>query len=425
MLSVMETINFWIVLIMTILYFHQFVYTAVGIFAYRAKPLPPAPRLHRFAVLVAARNESAVIAELLQSLRRQRYPQELLDLYVLADNCTDDTAERARKAGARVFCRCDPQRVGKGWALDELLHRIKETGERYDGYFVFDADNIVHPDFVQEMNKVFCKGFQVVTSYRNSKNFGQNWITAGYAIWFLREARCLNFPRMLLGTSAAVSGTGFLMSEKIVQENGGWPFHLLTEDIQFSADCIARGVRIGYADHAMIYDEQPVTFRQAWRQRLRWSKGFLQVDASYIWPLTKGIFRNKGSRFACYDMLTVIAPGILFSVLVLLLNVMVLVACLTQPQEEILRVLTVSGRYLLFAAINFYVGLFLVGLITVITEWKLIEEPTVKKLCYLPLFPIYMATYAPIALAALFCHVEWKPIEHGVAPPKKEQRMGG
>lgn len=181
------------------------------------------------------------------------------------------------------------------------------------------------------MNKVFDTGdYQALTSYRNSKNFADNWISAGYGLWFMREARFLNFPRMLIGTNCAISGTGFLISAEVVQQNGGWPYHLLTEDIEFSANCALKGQRIGYCETAVLYDEQPVTFKQSWDQRLRWSKGFYQVDFKYGLSLLKGCFTNKTNKFSCYDMLMTVAPGMLLTLVMLAMNLMLLVTCFTE-----------------------------------------------------------------------------------------------
>jgi glycosyltransferase involved in cell wall biosynthesis len=244
-------------------------------------------RLYKKLVVLtdALRGEGDVIGELIDSLMKQNYPKDLFDVYVLADNCTDDTAAVSRQHGATVYERFDKQNVGKGYALDYLYKHV--TMDRgvgyYDGFFVFDADNIVDPQFVAEMNKTFDTGrFDAVTCYRNSKNFGTNWLSAAYSIWFLREARYVNYPRMLLGTSCMISGTGFLVSGKLMEENHGWPYHLLTEDIQFSVNCALNGHMIGYCDKAMVYDEQPTTWSQSWKQRLRWSKGFYQIDLRHI-----------------------------------------------------------------------------------------------------------------------------------------------
>lgn len=166
----------------------------------------------------------------------------------------------------------------RGYALRFLLENIfKNFGEyAYDGFFVFDADNILDENFISEMNNVFDNGYKVVTSYRNSKNFGDNWISAGYSIFFLREATQLNRARMMFGTSSCVSGTGFLFSSEIARENDGWKHFLLTEDFEFTVDRILKDDTVGYCENAIIYDEQPTRLGQSFTQRARWIKGYLQ-----------------------------------------------------------------------------------------------------------------------------------------------------
>jgi cellulose synthase/poly-beta-1,6-N-acetylglucosamine synthase-like glycosyltransferase len=413
MLRFVEHINWAIAVLLTVAYLYQGFYLLVGLVRRRRREKDVPCRLHRYAAVIAARNEQAVIGELIESLLAQNYPRRLLDVYVVADNCTDDTARAARKAGAFVYERFDQVHKGKGYAMDYLFRRLKTEGrDGYDAYLVFDADNLVDPNFVAEMNKVFDKGYDAVTCYRNSKNFGDNWISAGYSVWFLREARFLNFPRMLLGTNCAVSGTGFLVSAALIRENGGWPFHLLTEDIQFSVHCAVQGKRIGYCDKAVVYDEQPTTFRQSWDQRLRWSKGFYQVDGKYGLPLLRGCLRPGRRGSSCYDMLMTVAPGMLLTVLLLVFNAVILTACLTQPPYWADRIFDTTVEFILGALVNFYVGLFLYGLITVLSEWRHINARWFQKLGYLITFPLFMFTYIPISLAALVRRVEWKPIYH-------------
>ena len=189
-----ETINAIIMALFFLCYSYQFVYLAIGLFTKPKKTEAADPR-RQIAVLIAARNEEAVIGQLLDSVRAQNYPPELLDAYVVADNCTDATAVIARAHGAEVFARQDTRHVGKGYALQFLLDRIRER-RHYDAYLVLDADNILDPNFVREITAVHDQGYGVVTCYRNSKNYGDNWISAGYALWFLREARYLNGARM-------------------------------------------------------------------------------------------------------------------------------------------------------------------------------------------------------------------------------------
>ena len=233
-----QSFNTAIAVLLTLLYLYQLGYLLIGIVQKKRSSRQTSAALHRYAAIISARNEENVISGLIKSLKEQNYPEELLDVYVIADNCTDNTAQVAADAGAIVYRRFNHVQVGKGYALDYLFHQLTEEGKNdYDGYFVFDADNYVDPNFVKEMNTVFDTGkYAALTSYRNSKNFGTNWISAGYGLWFLREARFLNAPRMAVGASCAISGTGFLVSGDLIRENGGWPFHLLREDIEFSVN---------------------------------------------------------------------------------------------------------------------------------------------------------------------------------------------
>ena len=416
LLSFTTDFNDIIGLIFSLLYFYQVLYLAVSLLRRRGEQQPARPgRLRRYAALISARNEEAVIGQLIASLKAQDYPAELLDIYVVADNCTDDTAGAAQRAGATVFRRFDRIRVGKGYALDHLLKTLEKEGkgEDYEGYFIFDADNIVDPAFVREMNKTFGEGdWAAVTGYRNSKNFGDNWISAAYSIWFLREARFLNTARQALGLTCHVSGTGFLLSAREVRENGGWPFHLLTEDIEFSARCAVAGKKIGYCDKAVIYDEQPTSFRQSWDQRLRWSEGFFQVCGKYGPDLLRGIFRGGRRGAGCYDVLMLVAPGVILTLLGGAANLAVLGSCLlvTDLEAKFILVAFVGtlGKWLG----SFYGGMLLLGVLTVASEWDRIRAKPWQKVVWLPLFPVFMLTYIPNTVCALFRKVEWKPIAH-------------
>ena len=415
MIRLVECFNLFLAVLFTVAYFYQLVYLVIGLVKRRRWSQPEASRYHRYAAVISARNEAGVIGELIHSLKQQNYPADLLDVYVVADNCTDDTAQVSRRAGAIVYERFNQTKKGKGYALNFLFRTLAREGrDQYDAYFIFDADNLVDPNFVLEMNKVYDQGgYGAITCYRNSRNFGSNWISAGYAIWFLREARFLNFPRMLLGTNCHVSGTGFLISADVIRENKGWPYHLLTEDIEFSVGCALNGRRIGYCDKAVIYDEQPTTFRQSWDQRLRWSKGFYQVDAKYGARLVKSFCQKPNRKsWSCYDMFMTVAPGMLLTLSLIAFNVVVCLACLWQPPYLLALTIREASGFIWSAVSSFYFGLLLYGLLTVLCEWKNIQIPAHKKLLYTATFPIFMFTYVPISLAALVRKVEWTPIYH-------------
>lgn len=393
----------------TLLFAHQAIYLLVGLF-HKPKTFSNAKN-NRYAVLISARNEDNVIEYLLNSIRHQTYPGELVDVYVVADNCNDKTAEISRKCSATVYERFDTEHIGKGYALDFLLDKIKEEKgiDFYDGFFVFDADNLLEPDFIEQMNKTFTEGYKIVTSYRNSKNYDTNWISSGYAMWFLREARYVNKARVILNTSCAISGTGFLFHKDILKKRGGWKCYLLTEDIEFTIANVINGEKVGYCHEAMLYDEQPETFSQSWNQRLRWARGFLQVFRHYGLKLFASIFKNK-NKFSCFDLFSVIAPMILialFNVGVYGVSLIVdLVAGTFNPWFYIIS--------LGIALLGLYFGYYFMGLITVITEWRRINSTAGKKILFTFTFPLFMATWIPIGLVALFKKVQWTPIKHSV-----------
>lgn len=419
-----NTINSILYIALTVLYFYQFIYIVIALIGDKKKKLDTyeAKKLHKFAFIIAARNEQAVIGNLINSIKQQNYPTELIDVIVVADNCTDDTAQIAREHGAICYERFNNMLVGKGYALDYCFNKIVEQfGDytAYDGYFIFDADNVIDKNYVKEMNKVFDRGYNVITSYRNSKNYDTNWITSGYSLWFIREAKYLNNPRMMLKTSCAVSGTGFLVNSSIIKKNNGWKFNLLTEDIQFSVVNILEGEKIGYCESAMFYDEQPTTFKQSWNQRMRWSKGFYQVMFRYGRELIAMMFKKREMFVSCYDMFMTLAPATLLSIGCILLNLIFLAYGATDV-HMLRRILPGTLGSIAFAGVNFYLLMFSIGFITLVTEWNKILAPANKKIKSLFTFPLFMITYVPISLVALVKKVEWKPIAHSISKSVEE-----
>ena len=391
------------------LFLYQFAYLFIGLC--RKAPVFQAKKLHRYAILISAKNEENVIPHLIHSIMAQDYPKELFQVFVVADNCSDRTAEVARQAGACVYERFDTTQLGKGYALRYLLQQIQNSRglDAFDGYLVFDADNLLEKNYLQEINHVFDNGYRIITSYRNSKNYGSNWISAGTGLWFLREAKYINNPRMQLGVSCLVSGTGFLMHRDIVKANNGWNFFLLTEDVQFSVDSILKGEKIGYCGNAVFYDEQPLRFRDSWNQRLRWAKGFYQVFHRYGGQLFKRLFTT--ASFTCYDVLITLTPGFVFLASVAMIAIVTAISTSMVMSAYFYQILYTF----ITACITSYLLFFLMGVTTTATEWKRIYCSPLKKILYIFSFPIFMLTYVPLSVVAMFVKIKWKPILHTIS----------
>ena len=406
--------NFILLVFFSLAFAYQLVFLCIGAIKNEVK-LPPAKKKHRFAFMIAAHNEEVVIGELVQSIKNQEYPSDLIDIFVVADACTDKTAEVARKAGALVYERNDLARKGKSWALDMGFNNVLlEYGEdRYDAFIIFDADNLLSKTYVSEMNKVVDMGYLVATSYRNSKNFDSSWISAAYTTWFLREARFLNNARMLTHTSCAISGSGWMISNKLVRAMHGWDFHTLTEDIQLSTFCAANGIQIGYSP-GEFFDEQPVTFKASWIQRLRWTKGFYEVFFSYGLDLIKGIRKR---RFASYDLLMTIAPAMILTLVSTLANALYLtIGLLSHGFFATSAEISMCVGSLFITYTSMYCMFALLALITTLFERKKIYTKNKARLVSnIFTFPIFMMSYIPITIVALFKKVEWVPTKHEFA----------
>ena len=276
---------------------------------------------------------------------------------------------------------------------------------------------MLEENFIEEMDKTFSSGYDIVTSYRNSKNYGDNWISAGNALCFLRESRLLNDARMKLGTAATVGGTGFMFSESVLEKCGGWKFFTLTEDLEFSAHNILNGVKCGYCHDAILYDEQPVKFSQSWKQRMRWTKGYLQVAGKYGVMLLK----NSGTiGFSCIDVLMAILPAYILTFISLLFNMAAGVASIVEGNGITDTLLSASISFG-----NMYSAAFLLGAIATVSEWKRIKCSAAKKILYVFTFPIFMMTYVPISVAAVFGKVSWEPIEHTLSISATEVKRRG
>jgi cellulose synthase/poly-beta-1,6-N-acetylglucosamine synthase-like glycosyltransferase len=210
---------------------------------------------------------------------------------------------------------------------------------------------------------------------------------------------------MLLGTGCAISGTGFLVHKDVIKRIGGWKYFLLTEDIEFSIANSMEGEKIAYCKDAILYDEQPQTFRQSWTQRLRWARGFLQVFRKYGFELIKSIFTKKSTT--CYDMAMTILPAIFLTLFIGVINAFALIAGAARGEDW-------QGlAWSLCQWIrNGYIMLFAIGAITIAAENKRIHTSPSKKLLYLFTFPIFLFTYVPISIVAIFKNVEWEPTRH-------------
>ena len=356
---------------------------------------------HKFMAIIPAHNEEMVVGNLIESLKQQNYPKELYDIYVIADNCTDSTAKVAKEAGAIVYERFDPDHKTKGYALQWFLKQKIEENADYDAFFVFDADNIVDKNFIVNMNKKLCQGEDVVQGYRDIKNPTDNWITAGYALFYWTMHRLYHLARYNIGLSPLLNGTGFMVRFDVVKPNG-WETETLTEDIEFSLKRIIQGKKLGWATDAIVYDEQPTSFKQSWSQRSRWTVGHMQCIKRYTVELFNSVRKHKTlMNFDGFLYIVGTTPMLVITMFLLIVN------CLMYAGNAM------SNFDFFINILNYLIPTFIlpiaIALIVLILEKKPIRPMIKGLLCY----PLFMGTWIVINIKCLFKReTSWQKIDH-------------
>lgn len=283
-------------------------YTVIAIIGLRkAKTYNYASPQKRFAIVVPARNEAEVIADMVEGLRQQNYPKHLYEIIVAPNNCTDNTEELAREKGARIFI---PSGVvkSKGEVLTQIVDEIV-LKEIFDAMCVFDADCFASPTFLQKMNNALCAGANAAQCFRDSVNPHSSTVSGWYAIGYWMLNRFYNAPRAALGLSALVSGNGFAISSKLLKKLGGWHTVTMTEDYEVSAQIAIAGERVHYVSDTAVYNDLPDSFTMSWKQRRRWVTGTLEGLKIYAPDLIKNAAENKNT--ISLDMfLTFLSPVI-------------------------------------------------------------------------------------------------------------------
>ncbi len=232
----------------------------------------------RFLVLVPAHNEETVIADIINNLRHMEYPQELYDFYILADNCTDRTADVARQMGAKVIetvKESEDAPTGKPIVLQKALKALDGYQNQYDLVMFFDADNLVDPNMFLEVNSQYLSNqgkADIIQCYLGCKN-KKGIVALFYYITYTITNRFFQYAKSRLGLNSVIGGTGFAVSAEYLHKRGGWTSMSLTEDFELQIESTCDGQRILWNHNVRIYDEKPTRFYASLRQRTRWAQG--------------------------------------------------------------------------------------------------------------------------------------------------------
>ena len=357
----------------------------------------------KFAVLVAAHKEERVLGQLVENLQELNYPKNLYDIYVIADNCSDNTAKVAAEAGAIVCKRVDDTKKSKGYALEwmfEKLFEMEKSGKIYDAVAIFDADNLVHPQFLIEMNNRLMKGDKIIQGFLDAKNPYDTWVSGTFAIAFWVIDHVSHLAKTNIGLSAVLGGTGMCITIDVLKKYG-WRATCLTEDMEFTMKSLAEGIKTTWAHDAIVYDEKPLTFKQSWTQRRRWAQGQFDVAHRFIPKMLKAGWQRKDIR---------IWDGCIY---------------LLQPHFLMLSALFIIISYIQLAVGQFYTSIYtfmpnklmtaiMIGqyALPMIILWKV--KAKLKAWFYLLLYPLFIYSWLPIIFIGFIKRNdhEWAHTEH-------------
>ena len=354
----------------------------------------------RFACVIPARNEAAVVDGLVRSLKAQNYPGELFDIYVAPNNCTDRTEEAAREAGAHILHPVGPVRC-KGDVLHQAFARLLPMD--YDAFLIFDADNVASPDYLSRMNDAFCDGARAVKSAIRIKNPYDSWVSACYSLYYGLADSVYNRSRAALGLSAKLVGTGFGMSRALLEELGGWNTETIAEDAEFAALLAERGERLWWVPEAVTYDEAPTDFGVSLTQRRRWCSGIMSAAEARMGALLRAAPPKGGVRV--FDMMCFLSMPFYQAL---------------SPLPMLLLMLTAAGtgvllQQLLGALLGGVLGLLGMVLFGGIIA-LLMGERDRRIWKGILTFPVFMASWLPLQILSLCRRTTgWKEIRHGAA----------
>ena len=397
-LYVLQQAIIWII---TIFWLYQLLISLCSLVKLKDKPMIE-EKENRFMAIIPAHNEEAVVGNLIESLKNQNYPKDKYDIYVIADNCTDMTKKIAEDAGAIVYeRRSQMAERTKGHALQWFLRQKIKENAPYDAFCVFDADNIVDKEFLKNMNKKLCQGEEVVQGYRDIKNPTDSWVSAGYAIFYWMMNRFYHLARYNIGLSPLLNGTGFMVKFDVVKPNG-WETKTLTEDIEFSLQRIISGKRLGWATDAIVYDEEPVGFKQSWSQRSRWTVGHIQCMGIYTKDLARAVKEKK--TIMNFDGLLYIIGSIPVFIITLILLTINFIFYITNNY---------TGLDLILSYVRYLVPTFLLPIGTALLIMILDKKPIKPMIKGLLCYPLFLGSWLLINFKCLFKRdIKWEKIEH-------------
>lgn len=352
------------------------------------------------AILIPARDESKVIESLLISIENQTQKINPEDIYVIVESSKDRTVKIVKKHKMNIIYRKDLTKQRKGYALDDVIKEIIINKKHYDAYFIFDADNILEENYIEEMQKSIDKGYDIGISYRNTKN-SSSLVAASSALTFSMINTLGNTLKNKYTNNLTISGTGYYIKGHLVEEWGGFPFHALTEDYELTLYSTLNNITTTYNEKAIFYDEQPDDFKVSIIQRTRWVKGYFEARKKYIKKIRKSLTKKDKNYGSKVNAIIGVKPYIYLLIGVILL----IFSSLTFDIKTLIKILVI-------VFLTIYLELVLVSYVIVKKEDNKLKIK-VSKTKLILYNPIFLLSYIICLIKAITTKdLKWEVVEH-------------
>ncbi len=375
-----------------------------------------------FAILIPARDESKVISNLIDSIEKQTFKIDSKDIYIIVESKKDKTVDIAKERNINIIYRKKlTNRRRKGYALDDAIKEILRKKKHYDAYFIFDADNVLDRNYFKEMVKSYKKGYDIGIGYRNTKNGNSSIFSACSSLTFSMINTFSNNYKMKHNLTLTVSGTGFYIKGKILEELGGYPFNSLTEDYGFTLYATLNDLTSTYNMKAKFFDEQPTDYNTTIKQRTRWVKGYFDSRRKY-YPLLKNKAELKDNNYpSVYITLVGVKPYVLLVISVILYLANLTYRIISNSIVKV-EVYTLLLQFLVIVLAIYIVLLIFTGILLIKEKdnLRLNRNMKIKSLFFNPLF---LASYVKcLYLALKNKDLAWEKIEHTVNIEKEDKK---
>lgn len=360
-------------------------------------------QLHKFAIVIPARDEGKTILPLLTSILNQTYDKDLFDVFIVVKDPLDPTIEMIQEHPLSSVIFIDEEQKTKGHALDYAFKSILSLHkDEYDGYIIIDADCVLDSLFMCEMNRAFSSGKDVynsklvVKNYLNQDKKANSWASYCNGLIWTLMSELGNRAKSDLGIVTMTLGTGLLIKGSLIEDWGGWPFQdTLTEDMELQRTCAIKHYKTEYVSYAICYVEESISLRTTNLRRNRWMTGVVHCDR--LFDITQ-----RKERKTKQDRLNFYAVHSLYYVYEYIgfLSLMIVLNLLMGIISSIVSHPLAFGFYLI-ALISFlliYIGLFVMTVRCMAVDKKYLPMKRGTKVFIALTHPLYYMGYIGIMI---------------------------